>query len=292
MLILHYTEKLIDLQSLIVKNVVQDKFSTTIFAQMPRKPHKCPCCNTSTDKIHDYRKQRIKDIPAFGKFTNIVLRKRFYEDISFLPRYHRITNRLAAFVINKLKCEYSFKSVAESVNLSVSSVIRIFDIVSFPKPNKLPRVFAIDEFKGNTGKIKYQCIVTAPASGRVIDILPERSQQYLIDYLKQWNTKSRKRVKYFVSDMWTQYTDIVSVFFKNVTQVIDRYYFMRQIIWAFYNIRKRIQKIYGKQYRLLLKHLKRLLIKRTAFRFAQQSKDLNKKRQISTRNLSFLWWTI
>lgn len=252
MLCFHYTEKLIDLQGLIVKNIVQDHFSTTIFAQMPRKPHKCPCCNTSTDKIHDYRKQRIKDIPAFGKFTTIVLRKRryvcphcgkrFYEDITFLPRYHRITNRLAAYVIDQLKSEYSFTSVAKSVNLSVSSVIRIFDIVSFPKPNKLPRVFAIDEFKGNTGNIKYQCIITDPSSGRVLDILHERSQQYLIDYLKQWSLKSRKRVKYFVSDMWAQYTDIASAFFKNATQVIDRYNFIRQIIWAFDNVRKRIQK--------------------------------------------------
>lgn len=283
MLCFHYTEKLIDLQGLIVKNIVQDHFSTTIFAQMPRKPHKCPCCNTSTDKIHDYRKQRIKDIPAFGKFTTIVLRKRryvcphcgkrFYEDITFLPRYHRITNRLAAYVIDQLKSEYSFTSVAKSVNLSVSSVIRIFDIVSFPKPNKLPRVFAIDEFKGNTGNIKYQCIITDPSSGRVLDILPERSQQYLIDYLKQWSLKSRKRVKYFVSDMWAQYTDIASAFFKNATQVIDRYHFIRQIIWAFDNVRKRIQKVYGKQYRLLFKHSKRLLIKR-----AEKLKDYEKER--------------
>ena len=283
MLCFHYTEKLIDLQGLIVKNIVQDHFSTTIFAQMPRKPHKCPCCNTSTDKIHDYRKQRIKDIPAFGKFTTIVLRKRryvcphcgkrFYEDITFLPRYHRITNRLAAYVIDQLKSEYSFTSVAKSVNLSVSSVIRIFDIVSFPKPNKLPRVFAIDEFKGNTGNIKYQCIITDPSSGRVLDILHERSQQYLIDYLKQWSLKSRKRVKYFVSDMWAQYTDIASAFFKNATQVIDRYHFIRQIIWAFENVRKRIQKVYGKQYRLLFKHSKRLLIKR-----AEKLKDYEKER--------------
>ena len=106
-----------------------------------------------------------------------------------------MTNRLVAYVIDKLKSEYSFTSVAKNVNLSVSSVIRIFDIVAFPKPRKLPRVFAIDEFKGNTGNIKYQCIVTDPASRRVLDILPERSQQYLIEYLKQWNTKSRKRVK-------------------------------------------------------------------------------------------------
>ena len=56
MLYFHYTEKLIDLQDLIVKNVAQDQNSTTIFAQMPRKPHNCPCCHTSTDKIRLYNK--------------------------------------------------------------------------------------------------------------------------------------------------------------------------------------------------------------------------------------------
>ena len=148
MLYFHYTEKLIDLQDLIIKNVIQDHFSTTIFAEMSRKIHICPCCNASTDNLHDYRKQSIKDIPAFGKFTFIVLRKRryvcpkygkrFYENISFFPHYHRITNRLAAFIIHSLKNEYSFSSVAKNVSLSVSSVIRIFDIVAFPKPTKLP----------------------------------------------------------------------------------------------------------------------------------------------------------
>ena len=74
----YYTEKLINLQELILKNIVQDQFSTTIYAQMPRKPHKCHCYNTSTDNIHDYRNQRINDIPAFGKYTAIVLRKLRY----------------------------------------------------------------------------------------------------------------------------------------------------------------------------------------------------------------------
>ena len=109
-------------------------------------------------------------------------------------------------------------------------------MLSFPHPKKLPHVFAINEFKGNTDNIKYQCIITDPTSKRVLDILSDRSQQQLIDYLKQWRSKNRKCIRYFVSDMWQQYTDIASVFFKNATQVIDRYHFIRQIIWAFDNI--------------------------------------------------------
>lgn len=123
-----------------------------------RKPHKCHCCNTLTNTVHDYREQVIKDIPAFGKkcFIHIKKRryrcscgKRFPENNSFLPRYHRMTNRLSAYIVDRLRDVTSFSGVAREVNLSVSTVIRIFDFVSY-SPKELPVALSIDEFKGNT----------------------------------------------------------------------------------------------------------------------------------------------
>ena len=283
MLYTDYTQKILNLQGVLVKNVTHSHFFTMIDIEMPVSTHTCPCCGTHTSYIHDYRRQLIRDIPAFGQPIILNYRRRRYrcphcgkcfsEQHPFVPRYHRMTSRLVAHIIDQLRCECSFTSVAKSVNLSVSTVIRVFDMLSFPHPKKLPHVFAIDEFKGNTGNIKYQCIITDPASKRVLDILPDRSQQQLIDYLKQWDSKSRKRVRYFVSDMWQQYTDIASAFFKNATQIIDRYHFIRQILWASDNVRKRIQKLYGDKNRKLFKHSKRLLIKRSS-----KLKDYEKER--------------
>ena len=283
MLSIDYTQKLLNLQGVLVKKVTSVHSFTMIDIEMPVTTHICPHCGTHTSYIHDYRRQLIKDIPAFGQAVILNYRRRRYrcphcgkcfsEQHPFVPRYHRMTSRLVAHIIDQLRCECSFTSVAKSVNLSVSTVIRVFDMLNFPHPKKLPHVFAIDEFKGNTGNIKYQCIITDPASKRVLDILPDRSQQQLIDYLKQWDSKSRKRIRYFVSDMWQQYTDIASAFFKNATQVIDRYHFIRQIIWAFDNVRKRVQKLYGDRNRKLFKHSKRLLIKRSS-----KLKDYEKER--------------
>ena len=277
MLSIDYTQKLLNLQGVLVKKVTSVHSFTMIDIEMPVAAHTCPHCGTHTSYIHDYRRQLIKDIPAFGQAVILNYRRRRYrcphcgkcfsEQHPFVPRYHRMTSRLVAHIINQLRSECSFTSVAKSVNLSVSTVIRVFDILSFPRPKKLPHVFAIDEFKGNTGNIKYQCIITDPASKRVLDILPDRSQQQLIDYLKQWDSKSRKRVRYFVSDMWQQYTDIASAFFKNATQIIDRYHFIRQVLWASDNVRKRVQKLYGDRNRKLFKHSKRLLIKRSSNMF-------------------------
>lgn len=138
---------------------------------MIRKPQTCPCCHHSTNAIHDYRIQKNKDIPAFGHNTLFLLRKRkyvcktcgkrFYEDIDFLPRYYRMTTLLSLYILSQLASTVSFKSIAQQVNLSSSTVSRIFDKLSY-SATSLPKVLAIDAFKGNTGHKKYQCIITNP----------------------------------------------------------------------------------------------------------------------------------
>lgn len=272
MLYNYSTTNFTGLQDLIIKNI--DNLGEKLFinAELPRKPHKCPSCGEMTDKIHDYRTQIIKDTPAFGLFVLISLRKRryvcphckkrFYENIQFLPKYHRMTNRLSAWVVRLLEDVRSFSSVAREVNLSVSTVIRIFDVVGYSKPDCPPRVLAIDEFKGNTGDEKYQCILTDIETGTVLDILPNRKTRYLIKYFKEWDSDKREKVKYFVSDMWQPYTDLAEIFFKNSKSIIDRYHFIRQIIWAFEDVRKSEQKKYSKRNRLLFKNSKRILTMR------------------------------
>ena len=203
MLYTDFTEKLLGLQDLIVTNIEENEKEIHIYAEMKRKAHNCICCGTATDTVHDYRKQIIKDIPAFGKTVTIVLRKRryrcphcgkrFFESNNFLPKYRRMTNRLASFVVNKLSDERSFTSVAREVNMSVSTVIRIFDLVSYPKP-KLPKALSIDEFKGNTNGEKYQCILTDPVNKVVLDILPKRFKPYLTEYVRDYSREERDKV--------------------------------------------------------------------------------------------------
>ena len=112
MLYNHFTEKLLGLQDVIITNIEEDEKNIRIFCEIKRKEHHCISCGTATNTIHDYRMQTIKDIPAFGKLVTIVLRKRryrcphcgkrFYEENCFLPRYHRMTNRLCAYVVRRL----------------------------------------------------------------------------------------------------------------------------------------------------------------------------------------------
>ena len=140
MLYKYFTEKLTGLQGLSIEKVEENQNTIHIHCKLERKKHKCPCCGKLTNTIHDYREQVIKDIPAFGKYVFIHIKKRRYrctcgkrfaEKNKFLPRYHRMTNRLSAYIIDKLRDAVTYTSVAREMNLSVNTVIRVFGVVDY-----------------------------------------------------------------------------------------------------------------------------------------------------------------
>ena len=268
MLSTNYNESLLNLQDVSIKKIEKDEKSSKIYIEMPVKEQICPHCKNKTKYIHGYRKQKVKDLGVFGQKTILIYNKRRYrcnkcgkcfsEKNTFLPKYHRMTSRLIATIIDKLRSEVSFTHVAGELNLSVSTVIRIFDKVNYPKPN-MSEVLSIDEFKGNTGGEKYNCILTDPKTGIVLDILESRKKYVLTNYFK---TTNKQDVKVFVSDMWEPYRDISTVFFKNATQIADKYHYVRQIMWALEDTRKKVQKQFSKSHRIYFKRSKSLLTKR------------------------------
>ena len=283
MLYTHFTEKLIGLQDLIVKKVETNEKEIHFYGQLERKPHKCPCCGAETAKIHDYREQVIKDIPLYDKHAFIHLNKRryrcecgkrFYESNPFLPRYHRRTNRLSAYIIDRLRKLVTFTDVAKEVNLSTTTVTRTFDLVSYA-PRQLPTTLSIDEFKGNTNKEKYQCIITDPVNRIVLDILPKRYESYLTKYFLNFDKNERDKITTFVSDMWKPYSSVAAKLFKNAEQVVDKYHWIRQVCWAFDGVRKDVQKKLGKDYRIYFKHSRKLLFKRFSELDDEQKQRVN-----------------
>ena len=196
------TLKLLGLEDVIVKNVYENETGCCIEIELPRQKHICPCCQSETERIHDYRIQRVKDLDMHGVHTYLYLRKRryacgacgkrFYEENSFLPRFHRVTNRLAAKVICDFKDLRSAKEIGSKNNVSAQTALRYFKLVNY-SCKELPEVLSIDEFKGNAGGEKYQTILTDAKSRKIADILPNRKKSDLIKYFLAF--ENRKDVK-------------------------------------------------------------------------------------------------
>ncbi len=265
----YYIEKLIGFQGVKVKKIEEKEEKLILSIELERKEVKCPCCGKMTNKIHYYREQRIKDMPAFGKAIEILLRKRRYaciecgkrfaEPNEFLARYQRMTKRAIMGLLDRLSSVHSYTSVSKEFSVSPSTVIRFFGNVKYPKPVKLPEVIGIDEFKGNSGGEKFHGILTDISQKQVIDILKTRKTSELYTYFRNYD---RSGVKYFVSDMYAPYRELAEVFFPNATYVIDKYHWIRQATWAFENVRKEVQKKFNKKHRIYFKHSRNLLLKR------------------------------
>lgn len=273
-------KKLLGLEDVILKNVVPAENYVKIFIETAPNPQVCPCCGRETRRIHDYRLQKIKDLPMQLNHVYLILRKRryacscgkrFYEKYSFLPTYQRKTLRLSYKIINLLRNTRSLKSVAEEANVSVSTVTRLLDTVSYSTPS-IPECIGIDEFKGNADTGKYQCILTDPKKHRLLDILPDRNQAHLSAYFKETSRAERNRVKFFVCDMWQPYVDLAKAYFPNATVIIDKYHFIRYVTWAIENVRKRLQKKMSVSLRKYYKRSRKLILTRY-----EKLKDENKK---------------
>nr|WP_243031472.1 ISL3 family transposase [Clostridium sp. AF37-5AT] len=232
----------------------------------------CPCCSQKTRRIHDYRFQKIQDIPNLGKQVTLILKKRryvctscgkrFLEHYSFLPSYHRRTKRLTYYVVNLLRESFSLKQVANLTGVSVQTVSRLLDTLAYEAPSKLPAAVSIDEFKGNASTGKYQCILVDPLKRRILDILPDRTQSHLASYWRNISRKERLKVQFFVCDMWRPYVDLAQTFFPNAKIIIDKYHFIRQITWAIENVRKRLQKSMPASLRKYYKRSHKLILSR------------------------------
>lgn len=260
--------KLLNLKGVIIKNIKHFDNHVEIYISTKVKPHTCPVCGNITKKIHDYRTQRIKDLPIQMKNTFLILRKRryvcdcgkrFYEKLDFLPRYHRMTSRLVCSIVKELEQNYSMKSVANRLNVSTHTVQRVFDYVSYSL-NSLPEAISIDEFKGNSDGIKYHCSIVDPVNHKVLDIVKDRKFSYLSTYFKVFN--NRDKVKYFICDMYRPFVDIAKTYFKNAKIVIDKYHFIRYNNWAIENVRKRVQRNMPSHLRKYYKKSRKLILAR------------------------------
>ncbi len=177
------------LKDVIIEKIEKVGERTAIYVTLPRKPHPCPACGRTTEKIHDYRMQKVKHLKWFERLTVLFYKrrryacdcgKRFSESTPFVDRYQRFTkewNQVVRIRPNKTKI---FKEAGEVLGTSNSTVIRRFKEVMLAEKVsgvRLPEVIAIDEYKGDTDAGTYQLIIANAVMHEPVDILPNRRKE-------------------------------------------------------------------------------------------------------------------
>ena len=267
----NYIEKLYALEEGSVKDleILDDSF--LIHIQFKRKVHICPKCCRTTYKIKDYHLQKIKLDSINTKPTYAVVNKRryycphchksFYEKTFISSRYQRRSQSQVFHIINECAKKQSFTDIAKRYDISITTVIRYFSMLSMPCPINLPEVLSIDEFKGNAQGQKYQVAIVDPVAKKPLDILPRRNTDEIVRYFfKNFTYEKRCKVNLVVTDLSALFRKVIRTVFPNAKIVADRYHVTRLVNWAMERVRKRVQNTMGKE-RIYFKRSKYLINK-------------------------------
>lgn len=131
----------------------------------------------------------------------------------------------------------TYSEVARRYKLSVSNVIVHFDKMRIapPEPKKV-RVISIDEVRFIQEIGAYQCVISDALTGEIIEILENRLQSTLLDYLK----KNLSHVSHVTQDFWATYRTCAEAI--GATISVDKFHFVRFAIWSYGRTRVGVQK--------------------------------------------------
>lgn len=240
-----------------------------IHIECKRIPHTCPNCGIQTKQIHDYRIQKIHHLKLFERQSVLFYRKRryrcqcgkrFYEGNCFVQRFQRHSVEWNKALHLRMVKGKTFKETAILFFTSSSTVMRRFDALAKHKlqeVEELPRVIAIDEYKGDTDKGKYQLIIADGETHQPIDILPNRSKKTIEQYLR----KKGSKVEIVSMDMSYAFKSAIEKVLDKPVIVADRFHFSRYVYWALDKVRRRVQSNFSDYDRKKGKRIRHLFYK-------------------------------
>lgn len=252
-------------------------YNENIIITLKKKPHVCPKCGTLVDRTKDYKMREIKH-KIFEKYHTIIYykarrficpkcNKTFMEKNTFGNRKRRLSASIIDSILKELKpYNLTFSSVARRFDISVTTVIDLFDKHVQIERKPLTEILCWDEFHFNRhAKSKYAFTIMDFEKKVILDILESRREEKLIDYFSKIPLEERLKVKYIIIDMYRNYKDIEKTFFKDVIICADPFHVTQRVNNSLNAQRKQIMRKYStnkdsKEYRLL-KHAYKVLLK-------------------------------
>lgn len=263
---------------------IKNKTVKVIHVLNSRTRVRCTYCGKYSRNIHSKLKPiKIKYLDIAGYTTYLMVYKRrfkckecekvFTENNYINGTKKTISLKLEQKILMDLRdYNLSIKYIGEKNNVSDNTVRNILknNMKNYPEHLRLlPSVISFDEFKADTTRGKYAFIVNDLLHKKVLDILPTRKKDDLIQYFTY--TENRSSVQYVVSDMYEPYLLVTTIMFPKAKYVVDRFHYIRYIMEALDKIRIRLQKDYGYK----SKEYNKLKNKRNVTLLRKYSNDIN-----------------
>jgi transposase len=214
--------------------------SFIIYISSKNKKSFCPNCEEASSKVHSYYTRKFADLPAFGKFSQIVLRARkFYcstlecplkvfteRYVDHFKPYQRRTDRLHNKLLN-IAIESGGKSAERicnqlSIPTSDTTLLRIIEKKELPCNNGVIAL-GIDDWAIKKRE-RYGSILADLTTNRPIGLLGDREENTLSEWLKK-----RTQVRIISRDRFSNYHRASTKGAPNAIQVTDRWHLLKNL---------------------------------------------------------------
>lgn len=258
---------------------------SVVIASFSPKHECCPHCNSSNTISHGFKNVTVRHMSNAIRYCHIKLRKKrflcknckktFMSNFKVVEKNKSLSNNVFKMIHIKLSRVMSIKDISKDTYVSETTVTRyMLKNTKTRKKKYLPESICIDEFKSVKkvdGAMSFICIDAN--SSDIIDILPDRKIQSLINYYSNFPMRERLKVKNVVMDIYSPYMSFVNKVFPNAKIILDRFHLMQLFSRAFN--KTRIEKM------SLIKNKKSMIYKRYKRYWKYLLKDV---RELDTSN--------
>lgn len=223
------------LSALVVEDVTDEGEVIRVSARTRDDPVPCPACGQPTRRVHGFHGRVVADVPVDGRRVMASVRVRrlvrpvlgcpqqtFREQVpGVVERYQRRTNRMAD-QLGSVVAELAGRAGARlsrvlACAISRSTALRMLMRRTLPPP-RVPRVLGIDDFALKR-RHRYATVIIDAETGERIDVLPGRTTQTLVAWLRE-----HPGAEYVCRDGSGSYGEAIRQALPEAVQVSDRWH--------------------------------------------------------------------
>lgn len=234
----------------------------------------CPRCRSVSGDIHQRKRRIVRDMMCFGRIVYLVFgicrfrcpkcHKVFTESLDSIASNQRYTRRFERMVYQECLGQ-TFQSVAKKLGINWHTVERMFyekACEQFQRNAKqFPQILGVDEISNRKGYKQYLLVVSDLQRNCVIEVLPNRLKDTLINWLYTLPTRTRQEIKIVSMDLWRPYRQAIQEAMPHAEIVADRYHVTKNLNDVLDKVRCAIQKYLPRDFASKLKGFRWVLLK-------------------------------